>query len=427
MEEPKSGLDTLAAYGRPVSQSSRRLGFVLLWLLTMWTFSQDWGTLEPGALLNTAVYKLLNGYAEQVVQITPDLAFVLLAQRLSFGSLPGGVISGRTIRSVRAHMSMLSGSPSENKFGTETPSEPLLAIAAACVLTGPGNIVRHRKAIREFTSLKFDKGDVGQGFFSGELCCRFLFTLAQDKAAIVQAKRDPPREDESFQGNAESFQNFFVQRGPDRVRPIKLQMFLEVLLGNEFLNAASTSLLPTQWINFTHFKQSSNNSVTREDLHEAWCRGWGLRFSAVSGRPAGGLFVTYCGALEEEFDKSKLGYIIWYVNMSPSRISQVEARWAEPLLVCGTSAQKGHVALFMDMGTDVSNMTIAEHTQVPTSTSTVVRDGSASHVEDDLSWWHLRVCGRGKRSYPVLAVFGENADEFEKLYQYSIQHSTNVG
>ena len=114
MGEPKSGLDTLAlarlaAYGRPVSQSSRRLDFVLLWLLTMWTFSQDWGTLEPGALLNTAVYKLLNGYAEQVVQITPDLAFVLLAQRLSFGSLPGGVISGRTIRSVRAHMSMLSG------------------------------------------------------------------------------------------------------------------------------------------------------------------------------------------------------------------------------------------------------------------------------------------------------------------------------
>ena len=74
MEEPKSGLDTLAlarlaAYGRPVSQSSRRLDFVLLWLLTMWTFSQDWGTLEPDTLLNTAVYKLLNGYAEQVVQI----------------------------------------------------------------------------------------------------------------------------------------------------------------------------------------------------------------------------------------------------------------------------------------------------------------------------------------------------------------------
>ena len=173
---------------------------------------------------------------------------------------------------------------------TESPSEPMLAIAAAVALND--SIQTYQTAVSTLVNRLSCDFVLDRGM-QGELCIRLLFTLARDRAV----------------------QPFVKSR---MVQAVSLSQFSCTLLGDDLgirdgeLRDSFLSRSSNIWINFTHFVQLSEavTELTTAYLLEAWSSG--IAFQCAPLQPVmDGFLVCYIGKLGEQFDIGNLTVIPW--------------------------------------------------------------------------------------------------------------------
>ena len=225
---------------------------------------------------------------------------------------------------------------------TESPSEPMLAIAAAVALND--SIQTYQTAVSTLVNRLSCDFVLDRGM-QGELCIRLLFTLARDRAV----------------------QPFVKSR---MVQAVSLSQFSCTLLGDDLgirdgeLRDSFLSRSSNIWINFTHFVQLSEavTELTTAYLLEAWSSG--IAFQCAPLQPVmDGFLVCYIGKLGEQFDIGNLTVIPWQTKprlqaalanlgaklTAPSITNTVDGktirRKAPPLVICmdlGTSTPFQH-------------------------------------------------------------------------------------
>ena len=236
-------IEHLKVYGRPVSGDILFYPYIVPHILCF----QYWFGLENGHALDAATQKLFYEPSPALKSFNPSNIHHVLAAfsvRLSL-EIGEGEASERLARNaVHSHMRILRGAIGPLVI-TASPSEPILAIAAATSLNQSSEA--YKTAIVTLLDRLVLHGLV---IDRGMLCSRLLLTLARDKAALAQDKV------------ASSFvQDGLATEGP-RVRAVELSLFLQALLG-EKLGISGDAALRTEflsavsgvWVNFTHFVQ----------------------------------------------------------------------------------------------------------------------------------------------------------------------------
>jgi hypothetical protein len=146
-------------------------------------------------------------------------------------------------RSVASHMRLLTGfAPDEQTFFTYSPSEPMLALAAAKLLYNSTHDVLGQ-VLDTFSKNLCGAGVVEKGLL-GELAGRTLLTVARDLAA--------PKEANGF--------------SPNLLTPVLVMDFLDELFGNTSWYGPHREELRKAfegtYVNFTHWM------VTKDPLPE---------------------------------------------------------------------------------------------------------------------------------------------------------------
>jgi hypothetical protein len=273
-----------------------------------------------------------------------DHVFAALALRIGLELGEGEASTRLAMDAVRSHMRILIGVAGQLVI-TSSPSEPMLAIAAATALnTSPET---YQTAIETLLDKPILRGLVLDRGLQGELYTRLLLTLARDKAVLPDGGE-------------------FVENSPDEVpavRPVRLSQFLTTLLrtniGISDRDAAQrklrTALLDDMsevWINFTHFVQLSTplSVVTPSMLLRAWSSGFA--FQCAFNQPViDGFIVAYFGKLDETFDRLKLFVIPWQTKAKDSAASKALASQltAPFLLDAHVRTKPLHVVILMDL------------------------------------------------------------------------------
>ena len=333
--------------------------------------------------------------------------------------------------SVRSHMRILVGAHDEF-IETQAPSEPILAAAAAQALN-----VRpegYKSAIGTFLNRLVLDSYVSDRGLQGELCCRFLFMLARDKATFDSAK-----------GNRNYTHN-------GSIRSVTLSAFLRALCGDNFgivitkngprleedharflTVDALSSLAETGHINFTHFIQLSTSfsELSEETLFEAWCRHAAIQCSFDQAM-IDGVIVVYFGDLDEEFDKGKLGYVVWQSKAKSAADSALANQFIGPIIFKEKKHDSGkienifskppYIALFMELGTSSRFGTNGPLSSLTYGVPTPQTKGKNPwRLDDEPKRFCLNIRNNTKDQYPVLDHFGCDLD-FARLFQRSLSY-----
>jgi hypothetical protein len=289
---------------------------------------------------------------------------------------------------------------------TVSPSEPMLAIAAADALNDTIKI--YQEAIKTLVDQLILRGLVLDRGMQSELCTRLLFTLARDRA--VQP---------------------IVQSSPmAKVQAVSLSQFLCTLLGDDVgindkkLRNDLISALSKFWINFTHFVQLSEavTQLTPDWLLEAWSSG--IAFQCAPLQPViDGFLVCYKGNLDESFDIRNLTIVPWQTKARSKAASAtlVDKLTAPPIVQTDGRRCKTHpLVIFMDLG--VSAQIRRDHSLVDltyTASTPPTRrtwDGYARDGEEEPKRYCLKIRGNGSSTYHVMKGFDAQLDPlFQRL------------
>jgi hypothetical protein len=336
-----------------------------------------------------------------------------------------GEASGRlAMEAVRSHMRILKGVVGSIVI-TVSPSEPILAIAAAEALNESEKT--YQEALTTLLDELILKGLVIDRGLMGELGSRLVFLRTRDKAATEGGKA-------------------FVevnQEGDFRMVPaVRLSEFLQTLLGDNL----GVSMTDTQqrdlcdqllldasevWINFTHFVQLSIaiEEVTPAMLFLAWCSG--AAFQCVYHQPViDGFIVAYFGKLDEPFDISKLFLIPWQTKARTDAAESALARaLTAPFLATPGNVVRQKpwtVVILMDLAaTSAFRHANGPHCVLTYDSaqrpSAKKKGGSwkgyAQKSEEEGKRYCINIRGHRAKSYPVLQGL---EDQFDQLFQHRL-------
>jgi hypothetical protein len=363
-------------------------------------------------VLSVALQKLFNG---EFHPWNEDHVFAALALRIGLEIGKGEASRRLAMEAVRCHMRILIGVVGPLVL-TSSPSEPMLAIAAATALNTSAET--YQKAIETLLDKLILPGLILGGGLQGELYTRLLLMLACDKALLPHGGR-------------------FWENDPDthvrRVRPVRLSRFLQTLLGEDLgirdddveqTNHCDNLLEDTSevWINFTHFVQLSTpiSEATPSMLLKAWSSG--IAFQCAFLQPViDGLIVAYFGKLDEPFDVSKLFVIPWQTKARETGADLAPNQLTAPFLVDTRGRTKPlHVVILMDLA---ASSAFGPHCHLsfgrasrPTGKAGSW-DGYANANESEGSRYCLNIRGHSFREYPVLKGF---ETQFDQLIQRSL-------
>jgi hypothetical protein len=224
----------------------------------------------------------------------------VFAVRIGLEIGEGEAPSRLAVEAVSSHMRILTGVVGPLVV-TTSPSEPMLAIAAARALNSSSKT--YQKAIETLLDKLILRGLILDRGLQGELYSRLLLMLARDKAAVCAGY------------------SFVIPDSISReptVRPVQLSNFLQTLLGPDLgisdgipdqVTLCTNLLQATSnvWINFTHFVQLSGtiDEIMESALLEAWSSGFAFQCAFNQG-VIDGFFVACAGMLHEPFDIHKL-------------------------------------------------------------------------------------------------------------------------
>ncbi|KAL0954555.1 hypothetical protein HGRIS_003519 [Hohenbuehelia grisea] len=238
-----------------------------------------WSSTPLSRLLRSAIRKLLCE-----TQFHPgkdaDQVFAVLSQRLLIPLSNNQDAHKIAATGVRSHMRTLIGVIDRTILVTDAPSEPMLAIAAAEVMTRPGNHSEYQQTMASLVQALILNDVVDRGSL-GELLARTYIIIARDAAL-----------------NGQSFVDTSSPLNPGKVRPVPLKSFLTSLLpgiafgkvtfktvgtGKKKQQQKDTTINPVHGVamldevqdyvlNFTHFVQVSQNIsfVDKEFLYRTW-------------------------------------------------------------------------------------------------------------------------------------------------------------
>ncbi|KAG6839001.1 hypothetical protein C0991_006661, partial [Blastosporella zonata] len=290
----------LKHFGRPVSVFILHTSRVLTKEIV-----QYWSTLRAEDVLPAAKLKLIgtesfnHGKTEQV--------FAILSSRLLLELGITDAANRLAMTAVSGHMRILTGVTSaEEIMNTCSPSEPMLAIAAASLLVASPS--SYKAAINLLVKELILKGLVLECGRQGELLARILLMMARDFAILPDSETE-----------ARSFVS------ANHVTTVTLDKFLTTLLGNELGLKQQSPAKTTrdgllEWaknhkLNFTHFLQVNDNihELTPEFLEYCWNRG--IALTCAYNQPLFDiLIVTYHGDLTQ-IERSKFGLLVIQVKL----------------------------------------------------------------------------------------------------------------
>ncbi|TFK75164.1 hypothetical protein BDN72DRAFT_561208 [Pluteus cervinus] len=322
-----SSLNHIAKYGRP------------LWAAHLAELKKlEYGDHE---LVILAAMKLLDDRPSALDLGDPDSSgniLSLLTQRLCIDTiLCGKEAATLTKRTVSDHMRLLVGlSEDRRTFYPSSPSEPVLAVAAAFTLyTNPKFSLN--KVLAGFEKHLCSAGLVDKGLL-GELAARLLLLTARDHAALGDETE--------------------VLR---LLNPVPLPTMLRHLFGagNDLLKVGQFNQLLTEfaevYVNFTHWVVTNGNLPEELDsdvLVNLWVRGTGLQCT-FNQESIDLLFVTYQGPFEvtDPVDASKLSAVVLQIKFK-NQADSTAAPNVRPVGIPTVWRSRSYLAMIMELGTE---------------------------------------------------------------------------
>jgi hypothetical protein len=384
---------------------------------------QYWSTLSNREVLSAAYEKLFFNMAFD--PRNQDHVFAALAVRIGLEIGEGEASARLATEAVRSHMRVLVG-VTGGLVITASPSEPMLAIAAAEALNTSSET--YKTAIETLLDKLILRGLVLDRGLQGEVYSRLLLMLARDKATMTLSP---------------SFVKYDAIGSAHHVHAVRLSCFLQTLLGDDLGIPDSlvdqkalrmTLLIETSevWINFTHFVQLSQpiDEVTQPMLLKAWSSGFA--FQCTFYQPViDGFIVAYSGTLDGPFDASNLFVIPWQTKARSDAAGLAVARQlTTPFLIRSDVNGKperykpGHIAFLMDLAASSAFGKInGPHTNLTLGAAERPTgkggrwDGYASGDEVEPARYCLNIRGHSPREYPVLQGFEK---QFNQLFQRSL-------
>jgi hypothetical protein len=346
--------------------------------------------------------------------------FAALAVRVGLEIGEGEASMRLAAEAVRSHMRLLTGVVGQLVM-TTSPSEPMLAIAAAEALNDSSKT--YQQAIKTLLNKLILRGLVLDRGLQGELYSRLLFMLARDKATLPHGG---------------SFVTNDPKSGMPKIQAVRVDLFLQALLGPTL--AISTNSTNQQslcmdlladmsevWINFTHFEQLSEPMVgiTPSTLLEAWssCTAFQCHFQQPI---IDGFLVAYRGKLDKPFEIKNLFMIPWQTKAKSQAAELGLAQsLTAPFLIKGDSWKKPqHLAILMDLGTTSTFQEVPgarvfmqfEKAEPPKKLW-----GGYRRKKDEPKRYCLNIRGHSLHEYPVLDGF---ETQFDQSFQRSITDNT---
>lgn len=342
---------------KPISQFSSGKHMAMFGRPLWYTYAN----LEPAKVKGFVTYKLLHGEWRTFGHQHRNQVFALLASRLCLDLCMGG---GEAVQlaqdAVDIHLRLITGYDSEQGLiSTTTPSEPIVADAAAGVLmckesSSPEYI--WTRAILTMADELLSKGLVSKGI-KGELYARLIFVLTCDFArenAIKRAGAEPFPFSRPF-----SVTDFFKQLfGKKYETVIAHSDFNQSLPGRtrqkvapEFSSFAK--IFGGASLNFTHFTYTKerlprDQRIGEKLLHQMLRRNQALQLSEYQEH-WDLLIPMYLGPCDEDFDTSKVSVILIQVknslgwNVLPTNSKEIKDRFpvTQPI-----------IQILLDLGAD---------------------------------------------------------------------------
>ncbi|KZT07516.1 uncharacterized protein LAESUDRAFT_113991 [Laetiporus sulphureus 93-53] len=349
-----------------------------------------WSTLPEDSLIPQARRKLLSSDRFDPQEELSVLA--LYSARVLVEIAEGPPSCRLAINSVRSHMRLFVSIVDRNTVETCSPSEPILALAAAHTL----NVFRksYVEAIQTFINKLVLQGVVRDRSATGELASRFLLMMTRDAATpkyIVCSDSMPTT---------------------SMLATVKVTDFLTKMIGEDALeNAASFWALKNfgdnAHINFTHFIQLPEiiEDVTTEFLYYLWCRTAAVQ-CAMNQPVIDGFIVVYCSSLNEPFDPMKLSYIAWRTNVkdqATSSDSLVNTLTGPSVIHAGVRHKPKHIVILMDLAVSTESEFVSEF-RLSHAEATVPSGGRrwGGYIEQEPKRFCLSIRGH---DYAVLKIY----------------------
>ncbi|KZT07533.1 uncharacterized protein LAESUDRAFT_812151 [Laetiporus sulphureus 93-53] len=271
-----------------------------------------WSTLSESSLIRHATRKLLNSDTFKPRDELSVLA--VFAARIRVEIAEGPASSRLTINSVRSHMRLFVSIVDRHTVETCSPSEPILALAAAHTLNFSRDI--YTEAIQTFINELVLKGLVQDRGSTGELVSRFLLTMTRDATTeryVVLSDSTP---------------------STSMLATVKVTDFLTTMIGEDIKNADG----------FQTLENFGDNAHI--NLHILFSYPKSLRTSPPM---IDGFIVVYCGNLNEPFDPMKLSYIAWKTMAKDEAASYELANTLTGPSVIHVRHKPGHIVILMDL------------------------------------------------------------------------------
>jgi hypothetical protein len=323
------------------------------------------------------------------------------------------------IDAVDSHMRILTGIVGRLVI-TTSPSEPILAIAAAEALNESDAI--YKAAMETLLDKLILEGLVIDRGAMGEFGSRLMLLRARDQATTAGGNKFV-----KVEGQISS------------VQAVQLSKFLQTLLGKDLGVSLEQSMLRDQllqdtsdvWINFTHFVHLSISidEVTPSMLFQAWSSGFAVQ-CVFHQAVMDGFIVAYFGPLDQPFDVSNL-FVVPYQTKARSDAadSAVARALAAPFLSTqGNTARKKpwSVVILMDLAASSAfrkakgphcDLTYAPAERPQGKEKGGSWKGYAQKPEVESNRYCLNVRGHRAHNYPVLEGL---ETQFDKLFQRSM-------
>ncbi|KAN0063444.1 hypothetical protein ACQY0O_003888 [Thecaphora frezii] len=419
-------LDTLKYYGRPL-----------------------WHGYDAKMLIDVA-YSKLGGLA---VAISPEdrtkdelseaLAVSLLSNRICLDLVPlrsdqnGGMVVTTT---VERHMRIIVDFDVSGRIATQTPSEPMLAIAAWYWLSDslsyprswPNVINYMRKHLLHSESMDM-KG------VNGETLVRLLLVLARDFTVEARKVRELPWCDPAPDMPAIPFQSFLsalLGKSASQLVLDKLQQ-----LDTEAANVAPDQARGTKrkhpsagidvaeeegqcWVNFTHVTPvvSTAPHITSGFLWDVWKRGAAIQCARGQAR-IDGILPIYRGSLNDDFNDKReaarrMTYMAWQVKNRDQGTKSTECMHGPLVVHPAKETEEPMFTLLLELGTESAFQrdTISEtHPKISVSSFECTNPSCCSRSKLQV----VRVRGCEANVYPCLEHW-QAADAFGDMVKQRV-------
>jgi hypothetical protein len=353
-----------------------------------------------------------------------DHVFAAFAIRAILEIGEGEASERLAIEAVRSHMRILKGVVGSLVI-TTSPSEPILAIAAAEALNETEET--YEAALDTLLNELILKGLVLDRGITGEFGSRLMLLLARDKAATA---------------GGEKFVKVDQETNVSMVQAVRLSTFLKTLLGNDLgisndhiqQSTWRNALLEDAsevWINFTHFihLSTSIDEVTPAMLFEAWSSGFAFQ-CVFHQQVIDGFFVAYFGKLDQPFEISNLFIIPWQTKArsDAAKLTLSHALAAPFLATPGNAVRQKPwtVVILMDLAATSAfgkaNGPRCDLTFGPAKRPTGKQRGGswkgyAPNQEVEGNRYCLNIRGHREREYPVIRGLER---QFDQLFERTL-------